>query len=228
VTDTPAPAPWRVEHVELSVAAAHDADLTGPGAGRLVRVHAITTPALVLGSGQRDDVVDRAAVARAGVDVVRRHSGGGAVLLAPGAVAWLDVVVPAGDPLWHDDVAVASHWLGSTWAVALRRAGAAAVAVHRGRLVRTPWSSLVCFAGLGPGEVTVGGRTVVGISQRRTRHGARFQVAVLAQWDVVGILALLALSDGDRAAAASALATVAAGAAAPVDVLVAHFLDAVG
>jgi hypothetical protein len=48
--------------------------------------------------------------------------------------------------------------------------------------VRTPWSSTVCFEGLGPGEVVVGGRKAVGISQRRTRHWARLQAAVHLRW----------------------------------------------
>ena len=39
-----------------------------------------------------------------GVAVVRRRSGGGAVLLDPGGVVWVDVVVPRHDPRWDDDV----------------------------------------------------------------------------------------------------------------------------
>ena len=41
----------------------------------------------------------------------------------------------------------------------------------------TRWSSLVCFGGVGAGEVTVDGRKVVGLAQRRTRHGAWFHGA---------------------------------------------------
>ena len=47
---------------------------------------------------------------------------------------------------------------------------------HRGR-------QQICFAGVGPGEVLLDGRKVVGISQRRTRVGARFQCVVLRTWD---------------------------------------------
>ena len=35
----------------------------------------------------------------------------------------------------------------------------------------TPWSKVLCYAGLGAGEVTVAGRKVVGMSQRRERLG---------------------------------------------------------
>ena len=69
---------------------------------------------------------------------------------------------PRRRPLWHDDVGRATWWLGETWATALGALGVVAPDVHRGGIVTTPWSRLVCFAGLGPGEVTSGGRKVVG------------------------------------------------------------------
>ena len=63
--------------------------------------------------------------------------------------------------------------------------------MHRGRLLRTDWSTRACFAGLGPGEVTVGGRTEVGVSQRRARGVARFQTAVVLRWDADALAELL-------------------------------------
>jgi lipoate-protein ligase A len=140
-------------------------------------------PALVLGSTQRDTDVDAAAADRLGVDVVRRRSGGGAVLLDPGQVVWIDVVVPRGDVLWHDDVAVAAEWLGETWAAVLADLGVPDADVHRGGLECGLLGSVVCFAGTGPGEVTVAGSKVVGLSQRRTRAAARFQCSVPLEWD---------------------------------------------
>ena len=182
---------WAVERVSSSAAAFHARELPDP-VERAVWVCDATGPALVLGSAQSDESVDRAACEAAGVDVVRRRSGGGAVLVVPGEVLWVDVVLPAGDPLWQDDVGRAFHWLGDVWAAALHDVGVDA-AVHRGGLLRTPWSHQVCFAGLGPGEVTVAGRKVVGISQRRTRRAARFQCAALARWDPAAIAPLLGL-----------------------------------
>ena len=55
----------------------------------------------------------------------------------PGEVLWIDVIVPAGDALWADDVGRASHWLGDVWAAALAERGIEGE-VHKGPLVRTP------------------------------------------------------------------------------------------
>ncbi len=167
--------------------------------------------ALVLGSGQPDSDVDRARAARAGIDIVRRRSGGGAVLVAPGLVSWVDVFVPYGDPLWDDDVGRASWWLGQAWADALILAGAPGAEVWRGALQRSAWSSKVCFAGTGPGEVSLEGQKAVGISQRRTRRGALFQCALVESWDPAPVLDVLALAAEERAAAAGELAGIARG-----------------
>lgn len=133
-----------------------------------------TDAAIVLGSHQSAETLDPAAVAAAEVSVVRRRSGGGAVLLRPGAVVWIDLVVPVG--FWPDDVRVSMVRAGELWRAAL---GDPALRVHTGGMVATPWSSLVCFAGVGPGEVLVDQagvtRKLVGLSQRRTRHGVWIQ-----------------------------------------------------
>ena len=168
----------------------------------------VDRPALVLGSTQPPSVVDAGVAAAAGVDVVRRHSGGGAVLLRPGAMVWVDVLVPAGDRLWDRDVNRAFLWLGRAWAGAIGDLGVAGAAVHEGAVVRTPWSARVCFAGLGPGEVTVEGRKVVGISSRRRRDGALFQCAALRQWDPEGIAGLLSVPAGELSGLAVGLPVV--------------------
>lgn len=136
--------------------------------------------AIVLGSSQADNVLDAAAVAAAGLSVVRRRSGGGAVLLRPGAVAWIDLVLPAGT--WPSDVRGSMLAAGELWQAALVASGSVvpgATAVHSGGMVATEWSGAVCFAGVGPGEVldvsVTPPRKLVGLSQRRTRHGARVQ-----------------------------------------------------
>lgn len=178
--------------------------------GRLVWMMEPTDRALVVGSSQPDEVVEARALDAAGVAVTRRRSGGGAVLVDATALVWVDVVIGGGDPLWDDDVGRASWWVGDAWVEALATLGHEAH-THRGRLARDRWSDLVCFGSLAPGEVTIGGRKVVGVAQRRTPTSARYQCAALLRWRPDDTLALLALTDRERALAREELAPRAAG-----------------
>ena len=194
---------WEIQRLSGSPAEIHSLGLPSP-VRRLVRRCEATSAAVVVGSTQPDPPPSLADA----LPVVRRRSGGGAVLVEPGAVLWVDVVVPRGDPLWDDDVGRAFHWLGDAWVAAIAGRDRRAVA-HRGPLVTTRWSRAVCFAGLGPGEVTVDGRKVVGISQRRTRDGALFQCAALLAWHPRPLAERLglpgdALADLERVAAPAA------------------------
>ena len=174
-----------VRHQRGSVADLHGLD---PFAGRTLTDPEVwwcepTDDAVVLGSRQAADLVDESACARAGLSIVRRRSGGGAVLLRSDAVVWIDAVLPHG--VAPDDVRGSMVWIGERWrqvlAESVARSGAASgvdgrsLEVHRGGMVASPWSDLVCFAGVGPGEVLAGGRKLLGLSQRRTRHGLRLQ-----------------------------------------------------
>ncbi len=218
---------WNVTRERGSAAAFHERAVPAP-ARRAVAVLEVDGPALVLGSTQDASDADPAALAAAGVALVRRRSGGGAVLLRPDEVIWVDVVVPRGDPLWDDDVGRAFHWLGRAWVAALGDVGLHGAA-HEGPLLTTRWSRLVCFAGLGPGEVVVDGAKVVGIAQRRTRDGARFQCALLARWEPSATTSLLSIGDAARSIADQDLAHAATGVGplAPVvlDALLEHLPD---
>lgn len=211
--------PWRITHLAGGAGELHGRDLeTG---GRTVTVLEVDRPALVLGSTQPDSDVDLDAARATGVEVVRRRSGGGAVLLLPQRSVWVDVTIGRDDPLWLDDVGRAAHWLGDVWAATLGGLGCEAVTVHRGAVLETRWSRRVCFAGVGPGEVLVDGRKLVGVSQRRTRDGARFQCALHRSWDPVALLGLLDLTEEERAAALVELEPVATGLDLPVAAVVA-------
>ncbi len=131
--------------------------------------------------------------------------------MAPGAQAWLDIWLPRHDILWDDDVIRSSHWLGALWCRALAALGARHLSVHSGPLARSDWTPLVCFSGVGPGEVTAGAAKVVGVAQRRTREGARFHSVALWRWEPSELIGLLALAPGEAARAVSALQGVATG-----------------
>ena len=167
--------------------------------------------ALVLGSTQPDAAVDRSGLDATGIELVRRGSGGGAVFVRPGAQVWIDAWVPPGDALWSDDIVRAPQWLGDAWVRALDGLGAANGTVHRGRSTASVWSPIVCFAGLGPGEVSVGGRKVVGLSQRRTRHGVRISTMAMLTWDPVPLIDLLALPERTRSEAVAEIGDCAVG-----------------
>lgn len=172
---------WQVETHRGGAAAFHAREVPDPVAPA-VWWFEVTSSALVLGSSQPMEHVDLGACSRLGIEVVRRRSGGGAVLLQPGDAVWVDVIVPRAHPLWSDDVGRAAWWLGECWQAALASLGVTGTEVHHGAMVRTPWSDRVCFAGTGAGEVIRDGAKVVGISQRRTRVAARFQCALYRYW----------------------------------------------
>ena len=146
--------------------------------GALAVTFADTT--LVLGSAQPEESVDRAACAADGVRVLRRGSGGGAVLCDP-ALLEVDVALPAGHPLLVDDVSESYRFLGEAWRDALAELGVDGrlVAVDEARAatdVRRAAARVACYAGLSPYEVVDrDGAKLVGFCQRRRRGAALYQ-----------------------------------------------------
>jgi lipoate---protein ligase len=199
---------WEVRRTRADAAALHALPLPDDP-GRAVWVLEATAPALVLGSTQTVDLVDSDSARARGVEVARRRSGGGVVLVDPATTAWVDLIVPAGDPLWDDDVGRAAHWVGRAWQAALADLGVAPTVVHEGALACGPLGRLVCFATVGAGEVTTPDRhKVVGVSQRRTRAAARFQCAAYTRWEPHQLVDLLRLNgDGARALDTAAVGT---------------------
>ncbi len=211
---------WTVHTTRGSAADFHDRDLipagdTAADVGKgMVHVHHTTRKALVFGSAQRPDrVIDVPAAAAAGWDVCRRRSGGGLVVVIPDEQVWIDLVIPANHPLWDHDVNRAFDWVGAAWRDTVTALGLPDATRHSGPLQDRNDGRLLCFAGLGPGEVEVAEgvdeptRKLVGLSQRRTRHGARFQT-MLALVDgqpqvrpVAGPELVLLLDRADRRAA---------------------------
>jgi len=148
--------------------------------------------ALVLGSTQDLSVVNSTECRKRGIEIVKRHSGGGAVLLSSETTVWIDVVLPATHELSVSDIGQAPLWLGKLFQQVLIDLGVADLTLHETAMEKTDWSTLICFAGRGPGEVfTSNGHKVVGISQRRTREWVRFQIVVSLAWRPEIFLALL-------------------------------------
>jgi lipoate---protein ligase len=175
---------WQIHHLRDSAESVHSRELP---AERSIWRASITESAIVLGSKQSFEIVNQRACDDDGVSVVRRRSGGGVVFLGVNDHLWIDFVIERDDVLWSDDIGRSMWWVGDLWAAALAENDVASrdqLIVHRGGLERNEISDLVCFAGLGPGEVTLHGKKLVGISQRRTRQMARFQCVLHSRWSI--------------------------------------------
>lgn len=163
-----------------------------------LRWYRSVTPALVLGRGQGD-----VAAAAEGLTVVTRHSGGGAVLLDDDLLS-CDVLVPAGHAWLDGGPGTVFTPVGTAWAEALRELGVDDAAVHtasstvsRRGDARERLLAAVCYATLGRGEVTAGGRKIVGLAQRRRRAGALVQCGLLRRWRPGRLLAMLGADPED-------------------------------
>jgi lipoate-protein ligase A len=172
----------RAQRADAATLHALDPFAQGPPAAPEVWWCDATGPAIVLGSHQPPSMV-REPIGFAGDgrtwSVVRRRSGGGIVIVDPPRLIWLDLILPHG--VAPDDVRGAMIWAGECWRqalVAIEPDVTPDVIVHTGGMQANAWSDVVCFAGLGPGEVLLAGRKLVGLSQRRTSRGLRIQGVV--------------------------------------------------
>lgn len=158
-----------------------------PVDGDVVQVWAMepTGPAVVMGSAQKPDQFRASLLQTRSVELGGRRSGGGAVYIEPSGVVWADLLVPTSSPLWDRDLVTMFERVGYLWQVALVNCGVETAMYAPGGPDEAPSSRqnearLACWAGTGWGELLVGGTKVVGLSQRRTRWGARVQgMAVL-------------------------------------------------
>jgi lipoate-protein ligase A len=147
------------------------------GGATMIVAH-VTRTTLVLGGNQSPNVVDASKLGA--TSLRRRRGGGGLVLLRPDDL-WIDWWIPANDPRWSSDVHVSSIRAGQWWARELRRYTSETVSVHEGPLQGDPTLRVVCFAGRGPGEVFVGGRKTVGLTQWRVREGVLLSTVMHVQ-----------------------------------------------
>ncbi len=136
-----------------------------------VRVYAWDPPTVSLGFAQRvEDELDLEALRGAGFGVVRRPTGGRAVLHA-GELTY-SVVGPAGEEPLGRSIMEAYEAIARALAAGLERLGVkvelASVATEAmGRGGASP----PCFASAGRYEVVVGGRKLIGSAQRRVGRG---------------------------------------------------------
>lgn len=173
---------WPVELREGSAQELHDHE---PDGTRRVVVNRVSSPAVVLGAHQ--DPAELPGALPGGIALAGRRTGGAAMWLAPGAQVWLDLEIPVDDPIHSDDVGEASLRVGRAWS----RVIGAPARVWDGPMSDPAAQALACFAGVGRGEVVVGRRKLVGISQRRTARWSRVQCVLYLRWEPSVLLAAL-------------------------------------
>ena len=143
-----------------------------------IRFFAWEPPAISLGYGQPfDGRIDLVAAARLGIGLVRRPTGGSAILHeGPDLEVTYSVTAGAGDFAGADDLLATYRWIGAALEAGLRRLGAPVdmVPVQPSDPAAMP---AFCFARTGSYELEVAGRKLVGSAQRRQgagflQHGA--------------------------------------------------------
>ena len=193
----PAPGAW---NMAVDQALAESVRAGGPP---VLRVYRWSPPCLSLGRNQPTDGYDRDEIARRGLDVVRRPTGGRAVLHHRELT--YSVAMTDGE-LGGPRQAYAA--INRALVAGLRRLGVDARLQPAGA-ARAPVPSLApCFEQPVEGEVTAGGRKLVGSAQRRDR-GVLLQHGSLPVEDDQSTVAALLRADA-RGAAPEPPATLAA------------------
>ena len=136
-----------------------------PGDDPVLRLYRWSPPALSLGYNQDQESFDRDAARAAGLDLVRRPTGGRAILHADELT--YAVIGSSPGPVFGDSLHDVYMTINRALVAFLRELGAPAEisdgeprAAARGNL---------CFRSAGRYEISVGGRKLVGSAQRRTR-----------------------------------------------------------
>ncbi len=133
-----------------------------------LRLYAWEPPCLSLGRAQPGAEVDRAACARAGVHIVRRPTGGRAILHTDELT--YSVTAPLDEPRVRGDILTAYHRLSQALLAALKHLGAAVVPNETRQAPHA--LNPVCFQVPSSYELTTtDGRKMVGSAQMRTSGG---------------------------------------------------------
>lgn len=144
------------------------------------RLWGYQAPGLVLGCSQRNTLGSDPA---AGIEVVSRQAGGGAVLVGPWMLS-ASVLLPNAHALVPGNLVASYRWLGELYAALLQDLGIAAhaIAPEEARALQQAvpaelaWA---CYGGFSPWEVVVGQKKIVGLAQVRRRTGVLLVAGLL-------------------------------------------------
>lgn len=166
----PSPGPWNM--------AADEAILTVVRKGEApptLRFYTWGTPSISLGSAESYHDLDLEAIAARGWEVLRRASGGAAVL-HQGQLGY-SIVLPAAHPIWSGDLVRSYERLSRPLLAAFRTfgatVGAAPPEANRAFIQDAPaLARRSCFGALGPYEIVTDRKKLVGNSQIRRKDSA--------------------------------------------------------
>ncbi|MBN1661621.1 MAG: lipoate--protein ligase family protein [Anaerolineae bacterium] len=160
-----------------------------------IRFYQWSPPCLSLGRSQPLTGVDLAACRAHGVDVVRRPSGGRAILHTDELT--YSVALPTSDPRAGDGVVDGYRRLSEGLLAGLERLGAVSVQATGHRPGQAS-PSAICFETPSQYEITLGGRKLVGSAQWRARGGVLQHGTLPLRGDLGRIVAYLALDQEAR------------------------------
>jgi lipoate-protein ligase A len=183
--------------------AVHGAVSSGESPATL-RFYEWLSPWVSLGSAQASGEIAAEALATRGWGLVRRASGGTAVLHV-GQLGYA-LILPAGHPIWSDDLIASYERLSEPLRVAFAHVGVSAEAATpsaRADFTRDSptLASRACFGALGPYELVHQGRKLVGNSQIRRRAAATQHGVIQVTGDQVELVDVIpSPTQADRAA----------------------------
>lgn len=160
-----------------------------------LRLYAWSPPCLSLGRNQPLADADLAACCAGGVDVVRRPSGGRAILHTDELT--YSAALRQDDPRAEGGIVQSYRRLSEGLLVGLQDLSVAAVQAV-GRRAATQGPTAVCFEAPSDYEITVQGRKLVGSAQWRGRGGVLQHGTLPLHGDLARILDYLALSGAER------------------------------
>lgn len=160
-----------------------------------LRFFAWSPPCLSLGRNQPLADVDRQACRTAGVDLVRRPTGGRAILHTD-ELTYSTALLQT-DPRAAGDILTSYCCLSEGLLAGLRRLGLE-VAQTAGKSKAPTDPSAVCFEMPSNYEITVGDRKLVGSAQWRMRAGLLQHGTLPLQGDITRIVTYLAFSEAQR------------------------------
>lgn len=140
-----------------------------------LRLYSWEPPCLSLGRAQRVRDADRAALQAAGIDLVRRPTGGRAILHVDELT--YSLTVPLSDPLVAGTVVESYRRLSAGLARGMERLGLSGCAADRQAVRRGRSGGAACFDGTSHYEITFDGKKLIGSAQARAggvvlQHGS--------------------------------------------------------